>query len=192
LTFADELLDFIKYSMKAYNPDLVERCHISRTLMQKTIKFWIWSALKESIIKNWRIPHTANRWKFRYFWRKVLSCITVLRYLNAENLPITKLLSLGNNFTKKSEIYNNEEKLKSNLIGFTTDNGSDLISGQEFEVNSEGSGLVNRIKKNFLILFTSGTLATPEILIVIDDGLKEFPVYIINFIKKICAYFAPG
>ena len=139
---ADELLEFIKYTMKTYNSSLVERCHTSSTSMQKTIKFCIGDILKEKIIKDLEeSPYSLLiDGSSDILGGKFLAVL--VRYLDTEDLPITKLLSVieigslstGEQLYQKiREIYNNNQKLKSNLIGFSTDNGSDLISGQGFE-----------------------------------------------------------
>ena len=54
--------------------------------------------------------------------------------------------------------------------------------------NPEGCGLVNRIKKEL------PHVRDPchSLNLVIDDALKEIPVYIISFLRKTCAYFSPG
>ena len=123
----------------------------------------------------------------------------MVRYLKPnEDLPTTKLIpivdigttSTGESlYTKFKALYDGNSKLKANFAGISTDNGPNLISSKGNEVNIQGSGLVNRLKKDSPhIVYVRD--ACHLFNLVIEEALKELPIYIIQFVKDISSHFS--
>jgi len=73
----------------------------------------------------------------------------------------------------------------------STDNGTNMISNKELKVDPTGKGVVNRIfKENPSLVFIRDMCHVYNL--IVEKALEEFPYYIIEFVKKLCAYCNVG
>ena len=81
-----------------------------------------------------------------------------VRYANFEegniDTKLLKVIELGYTHTGealynllKEEIFKHNPIIRNNLIGISTDNGSNMISNRELKVDPKGAGVVNRLYK---------------------------------------------
>ena len=196
---AEPLLEFIKHLSSKYDSILIERSHISRYSITEIIKTCIGDVLREQIVHEMETsPYSLLIDGSSDILGGKFLCVMV-RYLQKnEEFPTTKLLSIldigtvstGESFHKQvKELYIHNSNLRNNLIAVCTDNGSNLISYKDIEVNIAGQGLVNRMKKELphIVHIRDSCHAFN---LIIDKALENLPVYITQFIKKISSHFS--
>ena len=81
-------------------------------------------------------------------------------------------------------LFSQDPILKTNIIGICSDGASNMKS-------ILNKGLYNRLKEDITHLVHIKDLCHCY-NIVCEQALKEFPVYIISFIRKVCSYFNIG
>ena len=81
-----------------------------------------------------------------------------------------------------------DPRLKSNFIA---DNGSNMISSRGESIDPNGAGVVNRlVKDNPNLIFVRDLCHLYNL--IIEEAMETMPLYIVEFIRKICAYFNKG
>ena len=209
-SIADPLLDFIKEMNLKYEEKLLKRAHISTTTIIKVIRECMGSTLKKSLfdLMRKRPFSILTDQSSDIFGGKYLALL--IRYIDSDQeKPITRLLSIIEVenistglvlFQKiKEDLLLEEEPIRNNFIGFCTDGESKMIStnnplslDKESRIKiTKGAGLANRLMKEVNHLVHIRDLCHLYNLIY-EDALEEFPVYIVQFIKQVCAYFNKG
>ena len=121
------------------------------------------------------------------------SIAVLIRYLQTDHdTSVVKLLSvveLGTSSTGEAlyslvqkELAGHNLDLKQNFMGICVDEGSNMIS-------SKGAGLANRLQKDYPCLVVVKDLCHLYHNISLG-ALKEFPQYIIEFVKSVCSHFS--
>ena len=199
---ASEVLKFSQYVSSNYHEDLVNRAHLSSTTLTKIVRKCIGDSLRKRLVSDLlETPYSLLiDASSEIFGGKYL--VIMVRYLKMEEELIeTKLLSIielgasstGEIFYKliNEEVINLDAKMKQNLLTISTDGGSNMVSSKGPEVDKNGQGVVNRLTKDNPSLIFVGDMCHLLNLIV-EEALQQFPAYITQFIKKLCAYFNAG
>ena len=122
----------------------------------------------------------------------------LVRYLGvSDELPITKLVSIleiqsestGEALYQKVAEEFKDKDIKQNIVAICTDNEQTMISSKGSVVNPKGKGLANRLVNDLTHVIHIRDRCHLYNLIC-EDALKTFPVYILHFVKKVCAHFS--
>lgn len=196
------LLDFCKYLINTYDKQLIERSHISATTTTKIIDHCIAGCLRENSLKNLEetpfsllLDASSDVYGGKYLG-------VLVRYIDFEEEKVSvKLLSVleinsittGETFHDmlNHHLLSQNEKIKNNLIGISTDNGRNMISSTGLAVNPNGAGVINRLSKEIPSLIFVRDMCHIFNLIV-EEATKQFPAYILQFLRGLCSYFNSG
>jgi len=197
-----EVLKFGKYISSNYHKDLISRTHLSSTALTKIIRKSIGDCLRKRIVMDLsETPYSLLiDASSEIFGGKYLALM--VRYLKMEEEGIeTKLFSiveLGASSTGEvfyniinEEVLNLESNMKANFFAISTDGGSNMNSSKGNQVETSGQGVVNRLTKDNPSLIFVGDMCHLFNLVV-EEALQQFPAYVLQFVKKICAYFNTG
>ena len=78
--------------------------------------------------------------------------------------------------------------LKSSFIAITSDNGSNMISSRGESIDPNGAGVVNQlVKESPNLTFVRNLFHLFNL--IIEESMETMPLYIVEFIRKICVYF---
>ena len=199
---APSILEFCREIALNYEVQLLERSHLSAPTITKIIRECIGDTLRSRIIQDLGqgpfallIDASSDIYGGKYLG-------VLARYIcDEEDLIVTKLLavlelttsSTGEEFYQviENQIFVLNPTIKKNFVAICTDNGSSMISSQGSQVDPKGKGFVNRFSKEI-----QGLIFIRDVChlynLVLDDALSTYPAYILQFIKRICAYFNTG
>ena len=191
-----DILDLIKDIVANYDRETILNTNLSDTSIKTIVHNCIGATLKEEVMADLienpfslMLDDTSDIYGGKYVG-------LIVRYTRMNSdLPVTKMLgiikiktsSTGETHYKllKEEVFNGvlnyDHLLEKNLVGLCTDNAPNMIS-------SDQAALANRLKNDYPHIVVVRDLCHLYDLIC-EEALKEFPLYVINFIKKVCSYF---
>jgi len=192
---APRVLELIQSITSQFDQRLVQNAHLSDKTMSQIIRRCISDDLQDELFNylqkapfSLMIDESSD-----FYGGKYLALL--IRYIDdQEQKPATKLITIveledlttGEELYKRinASVFRNDPLIKQNLIGLCTDNASNMLS-------SKDAGVSNRLMVDISHLVHVRDLCHCYNLIV-EDALKVFPVYIIQFIKKTCSFFNKG
>ena len=185
-----------------YHEELVQRSHISATTTKKIIRDCICQSLRTKLLEDLReAPDSLLMGASGSIFGKKYLAVFV-RYVDLKELSIVtrllKVIELTTDQTGETllgllndEIFENDIAIRRNLICISTDNGSNMVSNRNFEVNPKGQGVVNRLKKESNNLIFVRDMCHCFNLVA-DEALDGLPKFISQFITKLCSYMNHG
>ena len=190
-----KLLDFVQEMISCYNINLIRKVHTSRPMITDLIRYGFGYTLQTQLFNQLK----SSKFSIIFdgssdiFGGKYLGIL--VRYLNSKkgkvSTKIIAILEVKGNTTGES-LYNMirerfcefDKTILHNLIGLCSDNASNCIS-------SKDAGCANRFIAEYPGVVHFRDLCHSYNLIC-EHSIKACPLYIIDFIKKICSHFNTG
>ena len=198
---ASPFLDFIKYILNNYSAELLERSHTSSTTTKRIIKDVICKSIRTELMMELAenpysllLDASSDVYGGKYLavfarfvsWKEGIIATKLLKVIELDlDQTGQMLLNLLN-----EEIFL-DTNIRQNLIGITTDNGSNMISSLDRKVDPMGAGLVNRLTKESESLIFIRDLCHAFNLVA-QKAIEGLPKYIEQFIRKICSFMNSG
>jgi len=196
------LLECMKYTSTHYSPELLERSHLSSTTTKRIIKDVICTSIRNNLLDELaEVPYSLLMDSSSdIFGGKYLAVFA--RFIDFNELSVStrllKVIELTTDQTGETllqllnkEIFLPNMNIRGNLIGISTDNGSNMVSSLDRQVDPNGAGVVNRLTKE-----TKGLIFDRDIChcfnLVAHKAVEGLSIYIEHFIRKICSYMNSG
>ena len=192
---APKVLEFVKFIVSNYDEKLIQRTHTSPTTITQVIKQCFGSTFQTYLYQQLKGSPFSILLDGSSDLFGGKSMAVMVRYIDKSNSKLmTKLLQiveLGSITTGEAlyqeimtAIFDKDPFLRRTFISICTDNEAKMIS-------SKDKGLSNRIIEEIPHVMHIRDISHCYNL-VCEDALSGFPLYILEFIKKVCSYFNAG